>query len=675
MKRRYLIIAPQTDAARQVTLERPVTQLGRSAEATLRLESKNVSSLHASIVVKDHAASLIDLDSTNGTQINGKRVSSAELHDGDRVELADVTVIYREEDVAEPRPAGSPRTETYSPLEAGGKRIRELLQQLTGAGTLGAEEAGALADSWDGLCASNRRLDALYAVLRNALSISDRSELITTLLAEVGRLLTLDVLGLYLREDNLFYVMEGGRLTSEERTQTLSATVLERVMTSGAPVLLENIGTDASVLGFESLMQFRIQSVLCLPVNGRDRAVFGALYCVSRRSGELTLLEKDRTFLGACSALVAVALENLALAAQARQRVRAEERSVQERRFAPVISRLRQERENLSLKLRDERPVELFGLDQPGLAAVREFSLKAARTDLPVLLTGETGVGKTVLARYIHEQGRASAPFVTVDCTTISEELLESELFGHEKGAFTGAYVRKSGKVAAAGNGTLFVDEIGDLPARLQGKLLRLLESGEYEPVGSSRTQRSAARLICATNKELRREVESRLFREDLYFRLNVLCFTLPPLRQVPQLVLPFAEHFLRVYAARVGATVTGFSAAARQALADHGWPGNVRELENAVLRALAQVREGQVDASDLELVEHSTGQPPVATPASSAPAQDDLDLHQARERLDRVYMRAALDQCEGNVTQAAKKLNVSRNSLMDLMKKYGIPQ
>ncbi|MBD3239920.1 MAG: AAA domain-containing protein, partial [Chitinivibrionales bacterium] len=315
---------------------------------------------------------------------------------------------------------------------------------------------------------------------------------------------------------------------------------------------------------------------------------------------------------------------------------------------------------------------KLYGLDESANRELRAFVDKAVRADVPVLLLGETGVGKTVLARYLHDKSRGALPFVTVDCAAISTELIESELFGHEKGAFTGAYTRKAGKVAAAGRGTVFVDEIGDLNPRLQGKLLRLIESGEYEPVGSTRTERSSARLIFATNRDLTAEVEARTFREDLFFRLNVLSHTIAPLYERKEFILPLAEYFLQVYAARMGSSVKGFTERAREAMLAHRWPGNIRELENAVMRALIEVPEGEIDAEALQLTEHSTT-PAQAAGERTVPALENLDLKAARERLDREYIQRALVLCDRNVSQAARKLNLSRNSLSDLIKKYNL--
>ncbi len=672
MKHRWLVVAPGTSRERRVDLEQGVTQIGRSPDAGLVLDSRNVSSLHASVVVRESAVNLIDLDSTNGTLLNGTRVSSADLHDGDSLELADVLMEFHEETVYAPVQSIGERTETWFP--AAGldvERLGDLLGVLVEQKRLSAEDAGAMVEGLSLLQGSARRLDSLYALLEHAIGASDRAQLVATILGEIAALLRLDVVGLYLSDEQRFYSWERGKLSSEERSDAVSATLLENVLRSGAPALVEHVGTDSSVLGFESLLRLKIQSVLCLPVAMHGAGPVGVLYCASRSSGELKLLEKDRLFLSACSSVSAVVLENLGHVARAASQARTEERSAQQRRYSPVIRRLRDERESLTLRLQGFRAAPLFGMEQEANTAVREFVERAARADVPVLLLGETGVGKSVLARAIHEQGRQGKPFVTVDCTTLASELVESELFGHEKGAFTGAHARKEGRIAAAGDGTVLVDEIGDLSPRLQGKLLRLIESGEYEPVGSTRVARLSARLLFATNHDLEQDVAEGTFRRDLFFRLNVLSAVVPPLRERRDMILPLAEHFLVTYAGSTGGEERTLSEAARRELVSHNWPGNVRELENAIMRALITVQSGEIGPDDLALASSSV--------AIGSAVQEDgergdsLDLKRAREQLDRQYIERALVLANRNVSQAARMLNISRNSLMDLIKKYGV--
>jgi NtrC-family two-component system response regulator AlgB len=253
-----------------------------------------------------------------------------------------------------------------------------------------------------------------------------------------------------------------------------------------------------------------------------------------------------------------------------------------------AVSKLHHEVSRLRDEVRAAAPDTDLQTHEPAMARALEVAFQVAPSEATVLLRGESGTGKGVLARAIHEHsGRAAGPFVTVHCPSLSGELLESELFGHARGAFTGAVQATEGKAAAAEGGTLFLDEVGDLPLGVQPKLLRLLQERLYERVGEARTRRADVRLLAATNRDLTAEVAAGRFREDLYYRLDVIEIELPPLRQRPRDLLPLAEHLLRSFARQAGKNLTGFSEAAREAMARHTWPGNLRELRNAVERGV----------------------------------------------------------------------------------------
>lgn len=299
---------------------------------------------------------------------------------------------------------------------------------------------------------------------------------------------------------------------------------------------------------------------------------------------------------------------------------------------------------------------------EPAMQQVLDVAFKTATTEATILLRGESGTGKGVLARAIHARSlRAKKPFVTVHCPSLSAELLESELFGHVQGAFTGAVKDTVGKVAVAEGGTLFLDEIGDLPLRLQPKLLRLLQERCYERVGEPRTRASNVRLIAATNRELAAEIEAGRFREDLYYRLNVIEVTLPPLCQRRGDLLPLADHLLRFFARQTGKRLTGFSAPVRDVLLRYRWPGNIRELRNAIERGAI------LAAGPLIELEHMPAQ--IANPqtASGATGQPEtLDQVEA-EHIRRTLSSTA------TIEEAAARLGIDPSTLYRKRKRYGI--
>jgi Nif-specific regulatory protein len=310
----------------------------------------------------------------------------------------------------------------------------------------------------------------------------------------------------------------------------------------------------------------------------------------------------------------------------------------------------------------------------PELRAVYERVQLAAQTDATVLLRGETGTGKGIFARAIHVNSRRQArPFVTVDCTTLPAQLVESELFGHERGAFTSADRRVPGKVELAEGGTLFLDELGDLPPDIQGKLLRFLQDKSFERVGGRQTLAADVRVVCATHRDLEAQVAAGRFREDLYYRVRVVEIDLPPLRaRGPEDVETLARHFAEVYAQRYQRPPPRFTPAALAAIRAHGWPGNVRELEHWIESAVVLSPDGQLTASPWRRAETTT--PPAGKPAE-APSPSttggvSLPLGLSMDEAIARYSEATIDACEGNKTEAAKKLGIGRNTLARLLRR-----
>jgi DNA-binding NtrC family response regulator len=298
-----------------------------------------------------------------------------------------------------------------------------------------------------------------------------------------------------------------------------------------------------------------------------------------------------------------------------------------------------------------------------------DLAMRVAASDTTVLLSGESGTGKEVLARAIHRASkRASGPFVAINCATLGAELLESELFGHERGAFTGAVRSKPGKVELARSGTLFLDEIGELALGLQAKLLRVLQERELTRVGGTRTVLVDTRVIAATNRNLHAEIAGGRFREDLYYRLNVVSLRVPPLCERPEDVSPLLEHFLRRFAAEAGRRSLAWSAEARRALVAYAFPGNVRELANVVERAVVLAQGDEIGVEDLpeEIVD--------AVPlVEQAPAGSPLAYRDAVAEAKRSIIRDALRRSSGHQTRAAALLGMRQPYLARLMKNLGL--
>ena len=297
----------------------------------------------------------------------------------------------------------------------------------------------------------------------------------------------------------------------------------------------------------------------------------------------------------------------------------------------------------------------------PAMTAVLELARSVAPTDATVLVTGETGTGKELMARAIHHWSpRADRAFVAVNCAALVETLLESELFGHEKGAFTGAVAQRRGRFELAHGGTLFLDEVGEMSPGLQAKLLRVLQEGTLERVGGTRTVTVDVRVIGATNRDLRQMVADGKFRDDLYYRLSVFPIALPALRQRPADLLPLADHILRQAARRFGKRIAGFTEEAQALLEQYPWPGNIRELQNVLERAAILCRGGQIAATDLNLSS--------ATSLSTRPAEA-----KTLRDIEREAILAALEANAGNRRKAAEQLGIGLRTLYDRLKQYGI--
>ena len=375
-------------------------------------------------------------------------------------------------------------------------------------------------------------------------------------------------------------------------------------------------------------------SMLCAPIVERSGPLRGVIQVLNATAGAFS--ERDEEYLGILAEQIARALEYTSL------------RGADSPRGVPVRGRFN----------------HIVG-SSPAMLAVYDLVLRAATTDATVMLHGETGTGKGLFARAIHVNSkRRDGPLVYVDCTNLPATLVESELFGHERGAYTGADSRVVGKVELADGGTLFLDEIGELPLHLQGKLLRFIQERQFERVGGRDTLDSNARIVAATNRDLGEMVETGSFRSDLYYRIRVLDIGLPPLRaRGAGEILMLAEHFLTVYRRRYQRPQLTLSPAARAALVGHTWPGNVRELEHAIERAVVLSDSALLDAEALGLLAIGEGR---SQAGDGVIVPHELSLDDAELR----YAEATLERHDGNRSAAARALGISRNRLARLLKR-----
>ncbi len=328
--------------------------------------------------------------------------------------------------------------------------------------------------------------------------------------------------------------------------------------------------------------------------------------------------------------------------------------------------------ENVTLKRAAEARHEMVG-ESESLKAVREAIGRAAPTNATVLILGESGVGKELVARAIHRNSlRSRERFVQVNCAAIPEELIESELFGHEKGSFTGATEKQIGKFEQADRGTIFLDEVGDMSAKTQAKVLRVLQEGEVERLGSSKTMKVDVRVIAATNKDLESEIEEGKFREDLYFRLSVIPIYVPPLRERPEDIPALVRHFIELFGREGSFKPRRFSPAALDLLQQHRWKGNIRELRNTIERLLIMSRGDVIDVPDLRDVVRTESR---AVVSADAPREKPGTLREFKEATERTFLVEKLRENAWNISRTAEVIGTPRSNLYKKLEQYQISQ
>src|SRR6266851_2549670 len=479
-----------------------------------------------------------------------------------------------------------------------------------------------------------KALRQLTSFSEKLLGTYDLDRLLESLMDEVIDVTRADKGFLILMENNELRIKVArniARENIEDAVERVSDSIIAKVIQSRRPLIISDALDDPEFKSSESVVNLKLLSIMCVPLTHRGD-VFGLIYVGNDRLAnrfESETLDLLTIFSSQASLLLQKAM---------------------------LVNELRLDNTELRRKLEDQLYGEIVGACA-GMREVFKRIDKIAVTDIAVLISGETGTGKELIARELHRRSlRSEGPFVTINCGAIPENLLESELFGHVKGAFTGAVATRAGKFQSANGGTLFLDEIGELPLALQVKLLRALEEKIIYKVGDNRGEPVDIRVIAASNRVLEDEVKSNRFREDLYYRLNVVALKLPPLRDRGEDVVVLAKFFLQKCTRELNSKVRAFTPAAIIAMKKYAWPGNVRELENRIKKAVVLTDRPLIGAEDLDLKPENLG--PI------------LPLAQAKEEFQKRYINEVLEQNNGNRTKTAKDLGVDPRTIFRHLEK-----
>jgi len=496
--------------------------------------------------------------------------------------------------------------------------------------------------------------------------------------AERGYLMLLD------RKGNLRFEVARGidkqDLVKSGQPRAVSHSIMHRTVETGEAVITNNAEEDERFADFASVQDFQLRSIMCAPLKIKQNVV-GALY-VDNRSIKVNFEQKDLDLLETICAQAAIAIENAQLVEenvkkQEKLLAAKDEVELLNKQLAKKVQRqsnelaaVRRSLEQSQLYLETKYNYENIVGRSEALQRVFRLLDRTTETDVPVLIQGESGTGKELVARAIHFNGpRKNDAFISENASSISETLFEAELFGHVKGAFTGAVADRKGLFELADRGTLFLDEIGNLGMEMQSKLLRVLENGEVRRVGGKDVHRVNVRSITASNKDLATLVKDGLFREDLYYRLNVIKITLPPLRERKEDVPLLAEHFLKESAASSDKPEKSLAPETMAYLMEYDWPGNVRELENEIRRLAALSGTSPVISAEF-VSPHIRNAPP--SPAMTIPDQP-RDLHATIEDIEKRIILNTLNRHRWNKSRTARMLGLSRDGLRKKMLRYGV--
>ncbi len=621
----FLILYESDSPPRTFSLDKPTTTIGRRAGNDILIADPFVSRAHAEINrLADGSFEIRDLGGRHPVRVNGAVVSQHKLKEGDRIEIGNSALIFRLQEscpvsVVEFHPAQN------LPYEA--TEIAALDARKTIPFSSDVSPSADLA----GLQKDHQRLMLLYDFSRDIHAHLEDSRIVLEEIINMAfKALDAERGFIALVNENTgeldCEIVRDERPGAQPEKLLVSSTIIHRVLREGVSILTANALKDSRFGEAKSVQEYEIRSAVCVPLFFRDK-ILGVIYLDNRASAE-RFSQDDLVFLNALSQLAGIALGNSYLHRQ-----------------------VLQENKRLEDALRPK--FQLLGVSKE-MEKVYTTIRKTSPSTVTILIEGETGTGKELVARAIHELSpRRGKPFVAVNCAAIPKELIESELFGYEKGAFTGATTATDGKFKFADGGTIFLDEVADMSLDTQAKVLRVLEQKEFQRVGGSRTFQVDVRVIAATNKDLKRAVEEGKFREDLYYRLNVVPVRLPPLRERKDDILLLAEYF-------IAGRIKKISPKARQLLLAYNWPGNVRELRNCIDRAIV--------LGDGEVFQPEDLPPNIRGVGESIPAP-----FESLENFEREYITRILNRVRWHKSEAARILGISRQTLDNKIGKYKI--
>jgi Nif-specific regulatory protein len=642
--------------------------IGRSSKSQIVIRSDGASRAHAEVSHADGQWWVTDLGSRNGTLVGGKPISQPHpLQSGDTVTVAgyQMTFVYKVADAfsGDTLATDGGRGETTASRDDGGtgKADSQTLEAIDPAVITDRRRSSRWLESKPSSAGEHHDLFRIAYDLARSQSPEQAADRAISALREATGVGSAAVLVLAKRKsDPPPASLLAGMTALATRSRPgrsyrrLPDRIVATVFQSSEAILARNIVDDLSLASPDSRGQLSTTSTLCAPVGVGGKTV-GLLHLYScDDEPELTADHLELAL--AVAAHLGIALEHL----------------WQQRQLSSHLRRSRQQIEMLQEQLGAR--AQMIGSSE-AIRQIQSQVARAAPTSATVLIRGESGVGKELIAAAIHQaSGRRDGPMVCLNCAALSPSLLESELFGHEKGAFTGATERKIGKFEAADGGTLMLDEIGEMSPEIQAKFLRVLEGQPFERVGGNSPIRADVRVVAATNRDLEQAVHEGTFRSDLFFRLHVLQLTIPPLRKRGNDVLLLAEHFLQQFASEMGRRLEGLSDQAQQKLLAYRWPGNIRELKNTIERAVVLCAGPLVEAEDLLLSDLRLPgtTDPADTHERSSPAVDRTDhpLVSLAE-LEQQHIERVLDHTGGNKSQAAKILGIERSTLDRKLKRY----